>query len=97
MADASADLLDPASWTKSEQPVFVKNPSGQAYAPGHNGFFKSPSGEEDWLVYHANAVPGQGCGSSRSMRMQKFTWKNDGTPDFGIPAALGSSIPIPGE
>jgi GH43 family beta-xylosidase len=94
-ADSTADLLNPASWTKSTTPVFTKNTAGQAYAPGHNGFFKSRDGTEDWLIYHANAQPGQGCGDARSARMQRFTWKADGTPDFGKPAPLGIYLDKP--
>jgi GH43 family beta-xylosidase len=94
-ASAAADLLDPSSWKKSALPVFWESPAANAYAPGHNGFFKSPDGTEDWIVYHANSRPGQGCGNSRSPRAQRFFWNADGTPDFGRPAAVGSSIPSP--
>jgi GH43 family beta-xylosidase len=94
-AGSDADLMDPTSWTKSMQPVFQKNPEAQAFGPGHNGFFKSPDGTEDWIIYHANPASGQGCGSNRSIRMQKFTWKEDGTPDFGTPAQLYKKIKRP--
>jgi GH43 family beta-xylosidase len=54
--------------------------------PGHNGFFKSPNGTEDWIVYHAwPTSAGQGAGGERSARAQKFTWNSDGTPNFGSP------------
>jgi GH43 family beta-xylosidase len=96
-ADASADLMDPASWTKSQVPVFSKKTSAQAFGPGHNSFFISPDGTENWMTYHANAASGQGCGDKRSMRMQKFTWKDDGTPDFGSPVALGAALQVPSE
>jgi GH43 family beta-xylosidase len=94
-ADASADLMDPASWTKVSTPVFTKNPSGQAYGPGHNSFFTSPDGTEDWILYHANAFSGEGCGDDRSTRMQKFTWDSNGNPNFGAPVALGSKVEKP--
>ncbi|MEJ3745823.1 family 43 glycosylhydrolase [Actinomycetes bacterium KLBMP 9797] len=55
------------------------------YAPGHNGFFKSPDGTEDWIVYHANDSAGGGCDMNRSTRARKFTWNADGTPNFGTP------------
>ncbi|HYC85943.1 MAG TPA: glycoside hydrolase family 43 protein, partial [Chryseosolibacter sp.] len=97
VATASSDLLDPQSWTKSQTPVFTKNPSGLVYGPGHNSFFKSPDGTEDWILYHANGAPSLQCGDDRSARMQKFTWKADGTPDFGVPAALGAKLDIPSE
>jgi GH43 family beta-xylosidase len=89
------DPLQPADWTKSDHPVFVKNAAGGAYAPGHNSFFKSPDGTQDWLIYHANTLPGQGCGDARNPRMQPITWRPDGTPDFGTPAPIGTPLPFP--
>ena len=73
-------------------------PENYAYAPGHNGFFKSRDGKvdkEDWVIYHANSSTGQGCGNSRNSRMQKFTWNADGTPNFGEPVRTGSPLKIP--
>lgn len=96
-ASSGADVLDPSSWTKSVEPVFEKSPQAQAFGPGHNGFFTSPDGTEDWIIYHANPAPGQGCKGNRSPRMQKFTWTADGNPDFGEPVRLGTSIDIPSE
>jgi GH43 family beta-xylosidase len=94
-SDSNADILNPSSWTKSQQPVFSKNASSAAYAPGHNSFFKSPDGTENWIIYHANSSTGDGCGNDRSTRMQKFAWKSDLSPDFGIPAAVGAALPVP--
>ena len=95
VAPASADLMNPVSWKKSPQPIFQKDEANSVYATGHNGFFKSPNGKEDWIIYHANPKPDCGCGGQRSPRMQKFTWKKDGTPDFGIPVKTGVSIASP--
>lgn len=89
------DPLNPAHWTKTPAPVFTKNPGGAAYGPGHNSFFKSANGAEDWILYHANPGAGQGCGNFRSPRMQKFTWNADGTPNFGQPVSTGIKIQKP--
>jgi GH43 family beta-xylosidase len=89
------DPLNPAHWTKSVTPVFTKNPSNAAYGPGHNSFFKSADGTEDWILYHANSSAGQGCGDARSPRAQKFTWNASGIPQFGGPVAAGSHIQKP--
>ena len=89
------NLLDPGVWKKDPLPVFKQKPESGAYAPGHNSFFKSPDGKEDWIVYHANPLPGQGCGRFRSPRAQKFTWNKDGTPDFGEPSKTDVPIPVP--
>ncbi|TGE28549.1 glycoside hydrolase family 43 protein [Hymenobacter metallicola] len=94
-ASSTADPLQRSAWTKTAAPVFVKNPAAQAFGPGHNGFFQSKDGTEDWLIYHANPLPGQGCGDNRSPRMQKFTWNADGTPNFGVPVATGSALAKP--
>lgn len=94
-ASAKSDLLDPQSWAKSPEPVFSQNPENKIYAPGHNSFFKSPDGKEDWILYHANTNPGDGCGNKRAPRIQKFTWKKDGTPDFGVPLKDGVELKKP--
>lgn len=94
---ANKNLLDSASWTKSPVPVFKQSPANGVYAPGHNSFFKSPDGREDWILYHANSQPGQGCGKDRSPRMQQFSWNKDGTPNFGIPVKEGVYLPVPSQ
>ncbi|MBG8553667.1 glycoside hydrolase family 43 protein [Hymenobacter guriensis] len=94
-ASASADLLQPASWTKSPTPVFQQNAANKVYAPGHNSFFKSPDGKEDWILYHANDEPGQGCGRFRTPRAQPFTWNPDGSPNFGNPVPIGQPLARP--
>lgn len=91
------DIMNPASWTKSPEPVFKQSPHNKVYAPGHNCFFKSPDGKEDWILYHANSLPGQGCGGFRSPRAQQFFWKQDGTPYFGEPLPADVLINIPSD
>ena len=53
------DPLENSAWKKYPEPVFKGRPEAGAYAPGHNNFFKSPDGKEDWIFYHANPSPGQ--------------------------------------
>ncbi|MCC3154412.1 glycoside hydrolase family 43 protein [Hymenobacter sp. BT770] len=95
-ASTTADPMLPASWTKSAQPVFSQSPANRAYATGHNAFFKSKDGQEDWIIYHANSNPSEGCVEKRNPRMQKFTWNADGTPSFGVPVAISTPIAKPG-
>lgn len=92
---AGGDPMNAADWTKSPTPVFTKSGANGAYAPGHNGFFKSRDGSEDWIIYHANSQAGQGCGGTRNTRMQKFAWNSDGTPAFGEPVKINTPIKKP--
>ncbi|MEZ4702971.1 MAG: family 43 glycosylhydrolase, partial [Rhodothermales bacterium] len=84
---------DPASWTKHPEPVFASAPG--AHAAGHNSFFTSPDGSEDWILYHANPEPGQGCGGRRSPRMQRFDWDADGMPRLGAALTPGDTLAGP--
>lgn len=94
-ASAESNLLDPKSWKKSELPVFWESPDAHAFGTGHNGFFESPDGKENWIIYHANSQAGEGCGRDRSPRAQRFTWNADGSPNFGRPAPIGQALRSP--
>ena len=91
-ATLGADLTVAANWTKSSTPILQKG--NGVYGPGHNAFVKSPDGTEDWVVYHGNPAPGQGCVDSRTTRIQKITWNGD-TPVIGAPTAAGAPMPRP--
>jgi GH43 family beta-xylosidase len=90
-ADTSADLLDPKSWTKSPQPVFTSNEANGVFGPGHNSFTTTPDGRTDLLVYHARSyreIQGDPLHDpNRNTRVQAFAWREDGTPDLGVPVA----------
>ncbi|MCX6954850.1 MAG: family 43 glycosylhydrolase, partial [Verrucomicrobia bacterium] len=96
-ADENADLLDPASWKKSPTPVFATHDANGVFGPGHNSFATSADGKSDLLVYHARSyrdIPGDPLQDpNRHTRIQKFTWRADGSPDFGVPAADGPVSP----
>lgn len=91
------DPLDPSAWKKHSKPVFTQSVKNEVYATGHNSFFISPNGKENWILYHANSKPGQGCGNLRSPRAQKFSWNSDGTPNFGEPVKEGVVLAVPAE
>lgn len=80
-------------WKKFPEPVFER--ANGVYGPGHNGFFQSPDGSEDWIVYHGNSSVEHGCSATRSVRAQKFTWNEDGTPHFGEPVPEGQPVQRP--
>ena len=94
-ASASSDLLNPASWSKSRQPVLRSNDATSQYGPGHNSFTVSEDGRSDILVYHARNyrdISGDPLNDpNRRTRFQKLYWNADGTPNFGIPVADGVS------
>ncbi|RYY09639.1 MAG: glycosyl hydrolase family 43 [Cytophagaceae bacterium] len=94
-ASASADLLKASSWVKNPEPILKQSSVHGVYGTGHNSFFKSPDGTQDWILYHANPKPNQGCGNFRSPRAQPFTWTADGWPNIGEPVAVGEPIPRP--
>lgn len=94
---ADSNIMRASAWKKNPQPVFRQNRENAVYAPGHNSFFKSADGKEDWILYHANDKPGQGCGRDRSPRAQKFQWKSNGEPDFGEPVPRGVRLEIPSQ
>ncbi|MDQ1512583.1 MAG: hypothetical protein QOC59_425 [Microbacteriaceae bacterium] len=78
-----ADPLDRGSWSKSPKAVVASTDA--VFAPGHGSFVKSPDGRQDWLVYHSARY--SGAGWDRMINAQRFTWRSDGSPDFGRPVA----------
>lgn len=90
-ASTTADLLNPASWNKRNQPVFS---SGNGiFGPGHASFTTSPDGKESWIIYHSAKY--DVAGWNREVRAQPFQWLADGTPSFGKPVAPNQSIALP--
>jgi Glycosyl hydrolases family 43/Alpha-L-arabinofuranosidase B (ABFB) domain len=94
-ADADADLLDPASWVKSSEPIFTTSEVTSVYGPGHNSFTVDEHGR-DILVYHGrdyrDIVGDPLFDPNRHTRVQRLYWNDDGTPAFGIPVGNG---PLP--
>ncbi|MFC5547585.1 family 43 glycosylhydrolase [Massilia aerilata] len=90
-APADADLLDAASWTKSPVPVFASSATNGQYGPGHNSFTTSVDGKTDILVYHArqyrDIVGDPLFDPNRHTRAQAISWRQDGSPEFGLPVA----------
>ncbi len=84
-ADASADLLDPTSWTKTPAPVLTTCASAGVYGPGHNSFTTLPDGR-DVLVYHARDyrdIVGDPLNNpDRHTRASLVHYGADGVPTF---------------
>jgi len=87
--------LSADSWVKNPEPLFERSDERSVYSPGHNVFFKSPDGTEDWMAYHANDQEDEVCDMGRTPRIQKFSWNDDGTPNLGTPVAADEELAVP--
>ena len=76
------DPMDPASWKKSDSPVFEKR-FGTCFGPGHASFTTAVDGSL-WMIYHGNLQSGTGW-EGRSIWIAPVTFDKDGNPDFGKP------------
>lgn len=96
-ADADADLLNPASWHKADKPVFYSSPQDSIWGPGSVSFVPSPDETEWYVLYHARPIPNgiTGGDESRSIRMQKVGWDENGMPVLGSPVRLDTPLPKP--
>ena len=86
----NADPLVRENWIKTG-PVFEGNE--KVFGVGHCSFVKSPDGTENWIIYHSKKSTNPGW--ERDVRMQPFTWKPDGTPDFGKAIPTGVPVKLP--
>lgn len=92
-AAADADLLDPASWKKAQEPLFKQAPENGMYSTGHNSFFVSPDGKEHYILYHARHT--EDPGEPRKPHAQRFDWDENGYPVFGKPLPHSTPMPKP--
>ncbi|KXJ90097.1 glycosyl hydrolase [Microdochium bolleyi] len=70
-SETDADPLLPSSWEKLPEPFLVTDRAAGIYGPGHNGFFKSPDGTQDWIAYHANRDEAGRCNALRQAFVQQ--------------------------
>lgn len=86
-ADADANLLDPASWSKSNKPVLTSSPEYRIFGPGHNSFTVAEDGVTDLLVYHARTyteIEGDPLWNpDRHTFVKPLRWSDEGMPLFG--------------
>jgi GH43 family beta-xylosidase len=85
------DPMDAGAWHKHPEPVFQA--TERTWGPGHNCFVKSPDGTEDWIVFHAKLETKPNW--KRAIHVQRFTWSDDGRPDFGQPVDAGIAMAVP--
>ncbi len=93
-ADENADLLDPASWHKSAEPVLKTCYEHGIYGPGHNSFTLGEDGQTVMLVYHARTyteIEGDPLWNpDRHTFVKPLRWDADGMPVFGRPSVIES-------
>lgn len=86
-AEENANLLDPASWTKSEKPVLTSAPEDKVFGPGHNSFTLAEDNETVMLVYHARTyteIEGDPLWNpDRHTFVKPLKWDENGMPIFG--------------
>jgi GH43 family beta-xylosidase len=89
-ASEDADLLNPASWTKSPQPVLKTCFEHKVFGPGHNSFTVAEDGVTDMLVYHARTyteiVGDPLWDPNRHTYVKPLKWDDNGMPMFGRPS-----------
>ncbi|MBB5715080.1 GH43 family beta-xylosidase [Sphingomonas aerophila] len=87
-----ADIMDPASWSKSPVPVMKTSIEHRIYGPGHNSFTVDERGR-DLLVFHARdyeKIKGDPLfDPNRHTRVQPIRYGPDGVPLFDPPVANG--------
>ncbi|WP_240313550.1 glycoside hydrolase family 43 protein [Sphingomonas carotinifaciens] len=92
-ADGS-NLLSPTAWTKSPIPVLASG--NGVFATGHNGFFRSPDGREQWIVFHGNPAANMGCTARRAPYLSRVRWTASGEPKIDPPSSPDTRIAKPG-
>jgi GH43 family beta-xylosidase len=90
LADTLLNPMESSNWVK-KGPVF--SGTDKVYGVGHVSFTTSPDNTEYWMYYHAKKTTAPGW--DRNIRLQKFTWQADGSPDFGTPIPAGTPIALP--
>lgn len=86
--DENADPMDPKNWTKKPNPVITGTQT--VHGVGHACFTTSPDDTEHWIVYHSKISTQPGW--QRNVRIQKFDFNPDGSPNFG--QAIDAGVPL---
>ncbi len=79
--------LQAANWVKLPDPVFGASSEHGIWGPGRGTFAVGRDGA-NWLLYAAKTTYAP-TAQGRGTRAQRFAWRADGTPDFGVPVKDG--------
>ena len=82
-APSDADLLNPSSWTKSKEPLFIgqSSRSDSLYSCSNISLAPTADGKGYWLFYEANSVDDAGA-QHRDIHLRPLVWNSEGLPDF---------------
>jgi len=101
-ADVNNDLLNPASWIKSKEPVFMQSKRNGLFGPASVSFIPSPDKDEWFILYQAKTVAKSQSGTMiregsivNSIRLQKVNWNSQRMPVLGKPAPTDSVMSKP--
>jgi GH43 family beta-xylosidase len=64
------------------------------WGPSRASFTVSADGSENWVMYHSKIFPADDNGI-REVNIRKFTFKEDGIPDFGTPPGPDQALENP--
>ena len=82
-ANADADLLNPQSWTKSEEPIFY-NTGGKLFGISNISIVASADEKAPTLLFEAKWKDDEE-NDHRSIFARSIEWTKEGLPDFGQP------------
>lgn len=84
-AKAGSDLLNPHSWTKSEEPLFVPEEDSGYFGSSNICVVPAPEGGDSRLIFYQIKRVGDDGLQESSIRCQPITFTPDGIPDFPKP------------
>jgi len=79
-APVSADLLDPAVWQKSDEPL-IRPDSLTGVCVSNISLVPSPDDSQTLMLYEANLRHADGT-ETRQVRLRTVSWDSDGSPVF---------------
>ena len=88
----TSDPMLASNWGQYPIPMLRGKPELGVFGPGSNGFFKSPDGTEDWIVYHAKNTS-EFTYDGRTTRAQRLDWSNN--LNFGTPISVDGPQALP--
>ncbi|MCR5792572.1 MAG: Ig-like domain-containing protein [Lachnospiraceae bacterium] len=86
------DLFDPSKWEFKDN---VFNSTANVSGPARASFVKSADGTEDWMVFHSRVFKENNRNTWRQVNIKKFTWNEDGSPNFGAPVSVNKYNELP--